>query len=97
MFTMFMGVKVDLENVEFEVINKKRMKETLIENTHNHLRLRRILACLSITGFRLLALWLINIIDNLIVTQPELQKSRWGSSLRNTFTDDWLIYGDGED
>jgi hypothetical protein len=55
------------------------------------------LACLSITGFRLLALWLINIIDNLIVTQPELQKSRWGSSLRNTFTDDWLIYGDGED
>ena len=30
----------------------ERLKSCLIYNTHNHLRIMRILACLSVTGLR---------------------------------------------
>lgn len=95
-FLMFMGVQVHIDDAVFELVDKNRLYDVLVENTHNHLRLRRILACLSVTGFRLLALWLINIIKYMICAQPELVKSRWGRSLPKTFQEEWLIYSDGD-
>lgn len=61
-----MGIKVDIEEATWNVVSGERLYDVLVENTHNHLRIRRILACLSVTGFRLLALWLINIIEDVI-------------------------------
>lgn len=68
-----------------------------MRNTHNHLRIRRILACLSVTGFRPLALWFINILDFVIGSQKCLEKVRWGRGLRFTFEDEWAIYGNNKD
>lgn len=65
-YLLFMGIKVDIEEATWNVVSGDRLYDVLVENTHNHLRIRRILACLSVTGFRLLALWLINIIEDVI-------------------------------
>lgn len=65
-YLLFMGIEVNIEEATWNVVSGDRLYDVLVENTHNHLRIRRILACLSVTGFRLLALWLINIIEDVI-------------------------------
>lgn len=65
-YLLFMGIEVNIEEATWNVVSGERLYDVLVENTHNHLRIRRILACLSVTGFRLLALWLINIIEDVI-------------------------------
>ena len=65
-YLLFMGIEFNIEEATWNVVSWDRLYDVLVENTHNHLRIRRILACLSVTGFRLLALWLINIIEDVI-------------------------------
>lgn len=81
----FIGIEVNVEEASLRVASEDRLHDALIRNTHNHLRIRRILTCLSVTGFRLLALWFINILDYVIANKECLQKVRWGRGLRYTF------------
>jgi hypothetical protein len=69
------------------MISQDRLHEALIINTHNHLRIMRILACLSITGFRTIALNLIHFLDQ------SIQKIKMFSSLKIVFQQKWKIYG----
>ena len=69
MFMDFLGLEVNCFEATVKMVSRDRMKDAIVRFTHNHLRLRRILACLSVTGFRLLALWLINILRYYISTE----------------------------
>lgn len=93
MFLNFMGIQVDLNKASFKIVSMDRLKDALVRNTHNHLRLRRILASLSVTGFRILALWLINMLDYVIEKYGNYLKKSW-SPLRKVFDEEWRIYSD---
>jgi len=62
-FMDFMGIYLDLATLELILINEYRFKQVILVNYHNHLRIMRILACLSVTGFRKIALNLIQFLD----------------------------------
>ncbi len=51
----FAGISIS-KNLKLEMISRERLKGVLIFHTHNHLRIMRILACLSVIGFRIIAL-----------------------------------------
>lgn len=67
-FFDFLGIKLRLSPLELDLVNKKRLMEALILHTHNHLRIMRILACLSVVGFRSIALKLIEFLDRITNT-----------------------------
>lgn len=54
-----MGAKINIETGELETVSEDRLYQLLEINTHNHLRLTRIISCLSIVGFRHYAIQLI--------------------------------------
>lgn len=58
-----MGIRVNLQTLELEICSERRLKDVVLVNFHNHLRIMRVLACLSITGLRKLALNLIDFLD----------------------------------
>lgn len=62
-FFDFLGIRLDLNTFELSMINEGRFHSAIVTHTHNHLRLMRILACLSIIGFRQTALKLIDFLD----------------------------------
>lgn len=51
----FIGIYLSLKDGQLYLINKERMIEAIVHNTHNHLRIMRVLACLSVIGFRKIA------------------------------------------
>ena len=51
-FTDFMGLKINLDTLDFQILSQKRLKDVILVNYHNHLRIMRIFACLSVVGFR---------------------------------------------
>ena len=71
----FLGVKIDLVRREFMIVSKHRAISALNINMHNHLRIKRILACLSVTGFRAVALWFLSILKTLVKSIKELKGS----------------------
>lgn len=86
MFCDFMGVRLkSIHTGSLQLINEQRLKNVLIKNTHNHLRIMRILACLSTVGFRHYAHNLIQFLEH-TVTTPMF------SSVRNTFESKWKVY-----
>ena len=85
----FIGVKL-LKTGEMEIISSDRLDDALLRNTHNHLRIRRVMACLSICGFRNLCLKLIQFLKQLIQSQKKYYR------LEGTFKHEWKIYGDKE-
>ena len=56
MFCDFIGIKVDIKTMQFQICCPIRAINALKKNKHNHLRIKRILASLSVTGFRPIAL-----------------------------------------
>ena len=50
-FLDFMGVHLDGQGT-MSIASKDRLRSALLVNTHNHLRIRRLMACTSICGFR---------------------------------------------
>lgn len=63
MFFDFMGIQLTNDFSSIYIIDSSRLKDVILVNFHNHLRIMRILACLSVTGFRSIALMLIQFID----------------------------------
>ena len=85
-----MGLRLDLQTLKFSIISRERLKDVILVNYHNHLRIMRVLACLSVTGFRSIALSLIAVLD---------EQTRKGSMLdkeRDEFEKSWAVYGDGD-
>lgn len=62
-FLDFMGLRFNPRTLDIVVCSEKRFADVIMVNYHNHLRIMRILACLSVTGFRKVALRLIEILD----------------------------------
>lgn len=60
----------------------------MLKNTHNHLRICRLLAFLSITGFRHLALNLLRFLEEQIANERKYER------LMTTFKEKFMIYGD---
>lgn len=56
MFLDFIGVQVMNTSGDLNIQSLQRLELALVHNVHNHLRIRRMLACLSVVGFRRLAL-----------------------------------------
>jgi hypothetical protein len=48
----------------------------ILVNYHNHLRIMRVLACLSVTGFRPIALSLIDLLDKFTAPSKFLEAQR---------------------
>lgn len=71
------------------MVSRNRLKAVLIQNTHNHLRLMRILACLSVVGFRIFALNLITFLGFVVFNDREFERQK------GTFLRDWKVYDDG--
>ena len=72
-FLDFLGIELTLEG-ELRKISDERMEDALLRYTHNHLRLRRFMACLSITGFRPLALEFIDFLQTIIEKEPKYKR-----------------------
>jgi hypothetical protein len=62
-FFDFMGIRINLKDLSLKVISYPRLKAVILINFHNHLRIMRVLACLSVIGFRKIALNLIKLLD----------------------------------
>lgn len=54
-FFEFLGIQLK-EDYKLELIDENRLNKALVVNTYNHLRINRIIECLSICGFRRIAL-----------------------------------------
>jgi hypothetical protein len=87
-FLDFLGVRLDLASLQLTVCSQQRMKAAVLVHTHNHLRLMRLLACLSVTGFRQQALAIISLLDQLTSPDQFLQEER------REFEISWKIYGE---
>lgn len=87
-FFDFLGIRLDLNTFELSMYNEGLFRSAIVLNIHNHLRLMRILACLSIVGFRGIALKLIAFLDK------NTQKGKIGEKYRSEFDKKWRIYGD---
>lgn len=61
--------------MRFEVVSRSRAINALKKNTHNHLRIRRILSSLSVTGFRVVALKFLEILEVVVETIDELKNN----------------------
>ena len=66
MFMDFIGIKVMNTAGCLSILSLQRMELALVHNVHNHLRIRRMLACLSVTGFRRLALKFLVFLEKII-------------------------------
>lgn len=85
----FMGARiVNLETGELALVSKERLFAVLYVNRHNHLRLTRIMACLSHTGFRRYATALIRFLHNCIDKDKKLE------DVRRVLEAKWLPYDD---
>jgi hypothetical protein len=62
----FMGLELTkIDKGDLKIINHKRLYDVLMVNRHNHLRLTRIIACLSMVGFRHYAVKLIHFLHDI--------------------------------
>jgi hypothetical protein len=59
LFLDFMGIRLKMPSLTLAICSWKRLREAILVNYHNHLRVMRVLACLSVTGFRSIALQII--------------------------------------
>ena len=50
--------------MEFRIISERRLSNVILVNYHNHLRIMRIFACLSVVGLREIAVKLIKFLDD---------------------------------
>lgn len=65
-----MGARIaDLKTGELKVVNNHLLYQLLMVNKHNHLRLTRIIASLSIVGFRRYAVSLMNFLEKCVAQQ----------------------------
>lgn len=82
----FMGIRLrDARIGDLSLKCTKRLRNALLINTHNHLRIMRIIACLSTVGFRAYGKQLIKLLGSVVETKPF-------SSLKDTFEAKWRIY-----
>lgn len=81
-FLDFLGIELTLEGTLVK-IDDRRLTDALLIHTHNHLRLRRFMACLSITGFRPLALHFIEFLRRLIESDQKYGR------LQRVFSREW--------
>ena len=86
-FLDFMGLEFSLPN-SLVVISPKRLKDVILVYHHNHLRIMRILACLSVVGFRDIALEIVHFLDQ------GTKKTRLLEKERANFERQWQVYGD---
>jgi hypothetical protein len=86
LFTDFMGLQMDLDTFSFKIISINRLTDVILVNYHNHLRIMRILACLSVTGFRRIAQSLINFLDKYTSKGEMLERER------SEFEKSWAVY-----
>lgn len=85
----FMGAQiVNLETGELKLSNEKRLYDVLFIHRHNHLRLTRIMACLSQTGFRCYATSLIHFLHKKINSDKKLE------DIKRIFELKWQSYDD---
>lgn len=89
LFCGFIGVGIDTRTMEYQIVNVKRAVDALKVNRHNHLRIKRILACLSITGFRIIALLFIEMLEYLIRNIDEL---KYDKAVVGTLEKEWKVY-----
>jgi hypothetical protein len=75
-FFDFMGIRLNLQTLKLTICCRKRLEDVILVNFHNHLRIMRILACLSVTGFRRLALNLVDFLDVHTSSKGILSKER---------------------
>jgi hypothetical protein len=75
-FFDFMGIRLNLKDLSLKIINRMRLRAVILVNFHNHLRIMRILACLSVIGFRKLAINLIEFLDKETSPNNILSKER---------------------
>lgn len=66
MFLDFLGIKVLNTSGSLEIASLQRLEMALVHNVHNHMRIRRMIACLSVVGFRRLALKFLALLERLI-------------------------------
>ena len=83
----FMGLRLEnLETGKLMLVSEKRLYDVLMVNRHNHLRLSRIMACLSIVGFRRYATALIQFLHDRCHKDIRL------ADIRKICDDKWLQY-----
>ena len=85
-FLDFMGVRLSLEDGTLTIVSLKRLNDVIVKHCHNHLRLMRIMACLSVTGFRKIALNIITLLDYITSANNDFKRER------RDFEKQWEIY-----
>lgn len=94
LFTDFMGLKINnVMTGSLTIVDQKRLHNCLLVNTHNHLRIVRILACLNLIGFRHYALQLNSFLDKHSQTNERLariNKVKWQPYKDDKFTVDTI-------
>lgn len=77
------GIEINYSQLTFRIVSEKRVLDALRDNRgSNDLRVRRILTCLSTTGFRCYALWFLSILTTVIGAMPALKRC---TRLTNTY------------
>lgn len=74
LFLDFMGIRLKMPSLTLAICSWERLRDALLINYHNHLRVMRLLACLSVTGFRPIALQIIQLLDTLSKPKGFLEK-----------------------
>lgn len=84
-----MGARIsNFETGELALTNKKRLYDVLLIYRHNHLRLTRIISCLSGVGLRPYAVSLIGFLNQQTKGDGKLQ------DVRRVFEHKWQRYDD---
>lgn len=85
MFMDFLGIQVMNSTGDLALRSPERFELALVKNIHNHIRIRRLMACLSVVGFRRLAMKLINFLGVTI-------QQRYPGKLEASFSSTWGKY-----
>jgi hypothetical protein len=85
MYMHFLGIQVMNSAGDLALKSPERFELALVKNIHNHIRMRRMMACLSVVGFRRLAVKLINFLGVAI-------QMRYPGKLEASFTGTWGKY-----
>jgi hypothetical protein len=75
-FFDFMGIRLNINTFSLTLCDERRLKDVILVNFHNHLRIMRIFACLSVIGFRGIAMSLLGFIDKYTSEGMLLERER---------------------
>jgi hypothetical protein len=88
-----MGARItDLTTGTLKTVNKDRLYKLLLVNTHNHLRLMRIMAAMSIVGMRHYAVSLVGYLGQCLEEGFRGRFQGRFQRLENVYYEHWMPY-----